>query len=283
MPEIKINTEKCKRCGTCAQVCPLAVFELKDKNSNTQVLKPEFCIMCGHCVSSCLQSAIDHSEFPPEKIHPIVCETMPAYEQTLELIRSRRSVREYQNKPVEKEIIEKIINAAYIAPTAGNSQSTQFIVVQNKEMLNKISQLTVEFVMAIIGNFKAKQSLGPLADMEAYALSVFEWMIEKQNEGRDIFLFNAPALVFFHSTNYVPFPEVNVNLMLQNASLISHSLGMGGFFPGIVVTACQNDPRIAELIGVPQGNKIFGALTIGHPKFKNKNWPVRRKPQVIWN
>jgi nitroreductase/NAD-dependent dihydropyrimidine dehydrogenase PreA subunit len=283
MPEIKINAEKCKRCGTCVQVCPLAVFELKDKNFKTEVVKPEFCIMCGHCVSSCLQSAIDHSEFPAGKINPINHDILPGFEQTLELIRSRRSVREYKDKVVEKEIIEKIINGASLAPTAGNSQSTQFIVVQNKETLNKILQLTVEFVNAIISNFKAKQNQAPLMDMEAYALSVFEWMISKQQEGSDVFLFNAPTVVFFHSTAYVPFPEVSVNLMLQNAALLSSSLGMGGFFPGIVVTSCQSDPRIPELIGVPQGNKIYGALTMGYPKFKNSNWPARRMPQITWN
>lgn len=282
MPEIIINIEKCKHCGTCTQVCPVAVYELKDKNSKTEVLRPQFCFSCGHCVASCLQSAIQHSDFPAEKIHVVNSEKLPAYEQTLELIHSRRSIREYNDKPVDKEVIKKIIDGASMVASAGNSQSTQFIVVQNRETLKKISQIAAEFVVGIVTMFKAKQSQAPLADMEAYALSVFEWMMQKQQEGRDMYLFNAPVVVFFHSTTYTTFPEINSSLVFQNAALLSHSLGMGGFFPGIVVTSCQNDPRIPEMIGVPQGNKIFGALTIGYPKFKNKNWTSRRTPQVDW-
>jgi nitroreductase/NAD-dependent dihydropyrimidine dehydrogenase PreA subunit len=282
MAEIKIITEKCKKCGTCVQICPLAVFELKDKTSNTEVLRADLCISCGQCVSLCLQAAIDHSDFPPEKINPIVQEILPTHESVLELLRGRRSVRAFRDKPVEKEIIEKVIEGAYLAPSAENYQSTEFKVVQNAEVLNKISKITLDFVKGLISNLKNKESKEPLPEKEKHSLKSMEWLIQKQQEGRDMFLFNAPAVLFFHSVTDVSFPEASVNLMLQNAAIISHSLGMGGFYTGYVVASCQNDPRINDLLDIRPGNKIFGAITIGYPKFKYKNRITRKTPLVEW-
>jgi len=283
MTQIKINTEKCKKCGTCVQICPMAVFELKDRNSTTEVLRADLCISCGQCVSLCLQSAIDHSFFPTEKIIPVITESLPSYEQIIELIRSRRSVRAYRDKPVEKEIITKIIDGAYLAPSASNYQSTEFKVVQDKEMLNKISGITNDFVTMVMGIFQAKENKEPLSESEKHALNSMDWIAQKQVEGRDMYLFNTPALVFFHSVTDISFPEASVNLMVQNALIISHSLGLGGFYAGGVVACCQNDPRIPELLGIPQTNKIYGAITIGYPKFKYKNWINRRTPKIEWN
>jgi len=58
----------------------------------------------------------------------------------LELVKSRYSVREYTSKGVEPEKLEKILNAAHVAPTAANMQPVRLIVVQSNEGLNKIGK-----------------------------------------------------------------------------------------------------------------------------------------------
>lgn len=283
MPEIKILSDKCKKCGTCVQICPLAVFELKDKTSNTEVVMADLCIACGQCVSLCLQSAINHKEFPSEKIIPLIPETVASYEQTLELLRGRRSIRSYRDKPVEKEMIGKIIDGAYLAPSAENYQSTEFIVIQNKDTLKTISENTTEFVRSLINKLKEKEEIETLTEKEKHSLKSMEWLILKQKEGRDMFLFNAPALLIFYSVTDVSYPEISVNLMLQNAAIISHSLGMGGFYTGYALACIQNNKLITELLNIPENSKVFGAITIGYPKYKYKNWIIRKTPQVIWN
>lgn len=282
MPEIKIFLDKCKKCGTCVQICPLAVFELKDKTSNTEVIRADLCIACGQCVSLCLQSAINHTEFPPEKIISLLPETVPGYEQTLELFRGRRSVRAYRDKLVEKEIIEKIIDGAYLAPSAENYQSTEFVVIQDKELLKKIAEITTEFVTGLINKRKSNEESTLLVEKEKHSLKSMEWLIQKQMDGRDMFLFNAPTLLVFHSITDVSFPEISVNLMLQNAALISHSLGMGGFYAGYVLACMQSNKQIYHLLNIPENNMIYGALTIGYPKFKYKRWIIRKKPTIMW-
>ena len=59
-----------------------------------------------------------------------------------ELINQRQSVRKYQEKPVEHEKIEKIIEAVHVAPSACNSQPWKLIIVDDPELKNEVARAT---------------------------------------------------------------------------------------------------------------------------------------------
>ncbi|MGO0907458.1 nitroreductase family protein [Clostridioides difficile] len=58
----------------------------------------------------------------------------------VEIAKTRYSCRNYQDKKVEKEKLEKILEVARIAPTGGNRQPQRLIVIQETEGLNKVSK-----------------------------------------------------------------------------------------------------------------------------------------------
>lgn len=58
----------------------------------------------------------------------------------INIAKSRSSVRDYNNKKVEPEKLEKILEAAHVAPTAANLQPVHLIVVQSEEGLAKIGK-----------------------------------------------------------------------------------------------------------------------------------------------
>lgn len=58
----------------------------------------------------------------------------------MEIAKKRYSVRKYVNRAVESEKLEKIIEAAHVAPTAANLQPVRLIVVQEKEGMNKLGK-----------------------------------------------------------------------------------------------------------------------------------------------
>jgi nitroreductase len=68
----------------------------------------------------------------------------------IEALRSRRSIRTYTDRPVEREIIEEIVDCARLAPTAMNDQPWDFIVLTKKEDLQSIPPLLGH--AAFIGN-----------------------------------------------------------------------------------------------------------------------------------
>jgi nitroreductase len=59
----------------------------------------------------------------------------------IELIKTRRSVREYSEKPISRDCLEMIVDAARFAPTARNVQPWEFVVVTEKEALRKIAEI----------------------------------------------------------------------------------------------------------------------------------------------
>ena len=59
----------------------------------------------------------------------------------LEVIEKRHSVRKYSDKPVDKEILDAIIRVAQTAPSSRNSKSSAFMIVEDKDTLNALSQM----------------------------------------------------------------------------------------------------------------------------------------------
>jgi nitroreductase len=78
-----------------------------------------------------------------------------------DVIETRRSIRKYKNTPISKEKINKILEAARIAPSAGHRQPWHFIVIENKETIKKLAkrEWAAEAPVMIVG--LADQEVSP--------------------------------------------------------------------------------------------------------------------------
>ena len=77
-------------------------------------------------------------------------------------------------------------------------------------------------------------------------------------------------------------PDINAHLAMQNATLMAHSLGLGSFYTGLLLTAAQRDKSIENMINLPKNHKIYGGLAIGYPKYEFKKWIERKTPEMSW-
>ncbi len=295
MYTITLDGNKCKKDGLCAKVCPKGIFVQRQRLTIPEVMDEESCIACGHCVAICRQSAIGHSEFPPTAIQAIPFEQMPTTEQVLALLKTRRSIRAFRDKPLAKETIERIIDGARFAPSGHNSQSTEYLVVQDSAVLNQVSAMVIEYLKFEIKRFDNPlfRTLALLADRESaesglHEIPGFKSMIQMFETGGDPILNGAPVLLAFHARRTDGFADVNAQLALQNASLVAHSLGIGHFYTGWVLSpgrapmARAWNRRIPDLIGIPPGNELYGALALGYPIPRFKNMIERKSPQISW-
>ncbi len=127
---ITIDSEICRKDGLCVRVCP-KVFTQTEPRAVPDVARPEFCNDCGHCLLVCPAGAIRHRNLEGRAIAEVEKDLLPSFRQVQEMVRSRRSIRNFLDRPVERELIEKVVDAARFAPTRKNTQSTRFIAVDN--------------------------------------------------------------------------------------------------------------------------------------------------------
>lgn len=288
MPIVTVDPQRCKRDGLCVRICD-KVFAQEGEGSVPVVAHEEHCNSCGQCLLICPVGAITLKDCPPEKVHPVNRELLPSCESLREMIVTRRSIRNFQKKDVEKEVIENIIDGARFAPSAKNTQSTKFIVIQDKTLLHSVASATAEWL-----GRTAQQLKNPLL-RKLYLLrgeksteevkkwiSQFEFIAERMRSGSDPILRNAPTLVLFYANQSISFAEANANLAVQNAMLIAESLGLGTFYTGYVVAASGRDRTASRLLALPKNHKVYGGLAIGYPEITFSKWIERNPAKITW-
>ena len=288
MPVVTIDEGRCQKDGLCVRICQ-KVFSQEAKDSVPVVAHEGSCNSCGHCVMVCPSGAIHQADCSPESVFPVRTDLAPSYEQVLEMIRSRRSTRSFQDRLVEKEIIERVIDGARFAPSAKNSQSTRYIVVEQKPLLHDIAARTAEWLGKVAQRLKNPlwrklYLLRGAKDAEEITrwIGQFELIAGNMRNDTDLVLFQAPVLLLFHADKTIRFADANANLALQNATMVAGSLGLGSFYTGYVVTACSHDGTIPRLLNLPKNHRIYGGLALGYPQIRFSKWIDRQPPKITW-
>jgi len=143
MDTIGVNDASCIRCGRCVKVCPSQIFVQEKAGGDVTLHKPENCILCGHCVAACPTGAVNHAEFPAERVHAVDYGAMPTPEQVELLLAVRRSNRALSARPVPQELLDRIVAAADRAPTASNARQLGYTLVTDAAQLRAVTEYTL--------------------------------------------------------------------------------------------------------------------------------------------
>ncbi len=154
---LRIDKKSCKACGICGHVCPRHIPEptARDGEKITIISKERLnlCMKCGHCVALCPNNAIEVEGLKPEEFAPFK-ELYIDDNQLLSLMKQRRSARRYKDKPVPREIIDRIIDAAHSSPTGAGRSTTGVIIIDNPETLAVFSSHVYEMYEKLEKNLK---------------------------------------------------------------------------------------------------------------------------------
>ncbi len=264
-----IDLEKCNNDSRCALECPAVIIEMTEKGPVPAEDAEEVCIQCGHCVSVCPTGAFALKTLSPEDCIPIREEQDLDSEQIEYFLRSRRSIRRYKKKPVPRQIIEKALGVASHAPTGSNKQPVEWIVVDQKQHVEKIGSHVIDWMRYVVKKYP---------DV-AETLSM-EWLITEWEQGIDRICRDAPQMVFTHASNEIGTGAADCHTALAYLELALPGFGLGSCWAGYVNYAVGQWPPLAKELNLPDNHTCHGAVMVGYPKFKYHRVPKRNTPVI---
>lgn len=174
-----------------------------------------------------------------------------------EAIRTRRSIRVYEDKPVEEEKLRKVLEAARLAPSAGNRQPWLFIVVKDPKVKEEL-RLT-------------KERLRPPPPKEPLPRG------PPRGPPRDP-IRSAPVIIVGCAPPSESFPgtdfwKIDVAIALQNLVLAAWEQGLGTCWIGVF----HEEEEVKKVLGLPKEARVVAMIALGYPAEKKE--PVTdRKP-----
>ena len=185
--------------------------------------------------------------------------------ETLEAIRARRSVRAFTPEVVPDEHLEVILNAARLAPTAGNQQPWRFLVVRDT---CAAASLGAKLEAKLYRSRSTTESHERTEDQRKAAASQLRRVI------------SAPVLIFLwvDTTTYPDLVLLDAALAAENLMLAARAMGYGTSFQ----TTYFDEQLVREHFGVPERYRLVCTIPLGRPLAWPETPPKRPLEELVW-
>ncbi|MDR1543820.1 MAG: nitroreductase family protein [Prevotellaceae bacterium] len=173
-----------------------------------------------------------------------------------ELVKTRQSDRSYENRAVEREKIEAVLEAARLAPSANNSQSWTFVVVDEPELKNSVAKNTAAFG-ANFNQFAAQAPviIAVVAEKPILMLRIGNFIQQKD------------------------YTQIDIGIAVENLVLQASDLGLG-----TCILGWFKEKAIKKTLNIPKSKRLLLLVTLGYSTDKQRK--KRRKAfdeTVKWN
>lgn len=193
------------------------------------------------------------------------------WNQTLETIKRRHSVRMFTNQLIPDDYLQTILNAANMAPSAHNQQSWRFIIIKGEK-----KRELVELVNSKAAEFPKSSSV--LLRMASRSIAGAPVVVAVANtgdlieHGAKLFQINRERAFDFFRTMEIQSSAAAV----QNLLLAATSLGLATVWLGILFLIKD---EVLQLLGEPKG-EFMAVIPIGYP-IKDSKGPKKRPLNII--
>lgn len=272
-----IDPELCSGCGLCIPVCPDRTINLIGGKA---VASGGKCMACAHCQAVCPAQAISVQGVSGELGFSHIVEKQgwlapgsPEPADLVLLLRSRRSVRSYQERPVPLSLLEDLVKIGTTAPSGTNSQAWTFTILKNRGQVEWLGELTATFFRKL--NKKAANPLWRLAARlfagdslgryyRRHFQTVSQGLADWDERGEDHLFHGAPAALVVGGRCQASCPAEDALLATANILLGAHALGLSTCLIGFVVEAMRHDASIAKKLGVGADEEIYAVIAVGY-------------------
>jgi ferredoxin len=286
---VEIDASRCSSCGACAQVCRGAPLVMRDGQVHIDQSIGFGCIGCGQCMTVCPKDAIRVTgrDLGPADLLPWPEPgTAASYDALRALLATRRSVRDFADRPVEPALVEQILDATASAPMGLPPSDVRALVFHGRdrvrafrdELLAKLK--TWRWMTHGVGALVMRPFLGKAtaSTMRDFVGPVIDSFVAKDRQGIDWFLYDAPLAIYFHAAPCAD--PADPVVAATYAMIAAHSLGLGTTmlgFPGIVM---KQSADLKRKYGVDRRAEAGLLVIFGHPALRYRRTLRRRLGQV---
>ena len=267
---IKVDESLCIGCGSCIRACPGGLitkqeFPVPIENGW------DLCIDCGHCVAICPTEAMHQRSMGPEDCEPIDIHLIPKWDRVRQYLISRRSIRGYIRRTIEREKILQLLDVARHAPNGSNRQVIRWLVINDSVKVHRIAEMTIDWMKMVKGKTPA-----------LYREAKLDVFVEAWEGGKDRISRGAPCAIVAYGPKDERTAPPAAMIAIHQLQLAAPALGLGTTFTGSINMAGQSYPPLVEVLGLPEGHVPHGTCVIGYPAEKYQRIPVRKPVDVAW-
>jgi nitroreductase len=180
-----------------------------------------------------------------------------------DLLETRRSVRDYEDREVPLDLVGELLKDACEAPSGGNRQPWAFSVVKDREVMKKLSD-------------ESKKNL--LEDEKSIRSSVVRlYRPILKDENYNVF-YNAPCLIYITGPKDLHSAPADCSLAACYLMLAAADRGLGTCW--INLGSYLKNPETFRMLGIPDDHQILATLILGYPK-QIPVKPARKEPKIL--
>lgn len=252
----KVDENKCIHCGLCIKDCITYVLE-KNSNNIPEAKNPNRCIGCQHCMTICPVGAISVFDKNPADSDNIYNQNP---DMILNLIKSRRSDRQYKNENIEQDKLQKLKDMLPYIPTGCNYHKLHFSFIDNVEVMDEFRNYTNKKII----NALTKKPIKAVVEKFAFYTDMFL-------KGEDIIFRGAPHLVVVSNSIKAPCAKEDAVIALSYFEMYAQSLGIGTCWCGYAHMILKLFPELCEYLNIPEGYipeyvMLFGQKSVNHQR-----------------
>lgn len=171
---------------------------------------------------------------------------------TYDAIITRRSTRSYKPDAVESEKLNKVIEAGRFAPSGGNNQTNHFLIVQNKDVLQKLAAL-------------ARESFAKM-EVTAETYSSLKTSILLSKKGDYVFHYNAPVLIIVANQKDYGNNIADCAVAVENMMIEANELDLGSCWINQIHWLTEDEKILSYLreLGLKENERVYASMALGY-------------------
>jgi nitroreductase len=242
----------------------------------------KYCSTCTQCIAICPKQALTWDNIEPELFNKSL---YPDSKQIDELLKERRTIRDFTNKKIEKSLLEEIVSYAIYAPT--HNFNLRVIIIDDESLIKLVDSLLLKFSNNLLKWVYKPRIVHFLLKLFTPDLE-FEYLkakpkLEKALK-RNCSLKSKPAaIILIIGNKRIPLSLESAQYALYNIDLFAQTKGI----------ACRNlvgnqmilndNNKFRTTINLNKNERIYGTILMGYPAIKFRNKVIGKKIRINWN